>query len=154
MDGMGLAKCDRRVASPTGTGRARQWLRSAPDNDTATITAVSHDFMCSQDLYDAVWARKHTGTVCGVVRFATANADYRGSSVLALFPVPVRSVRSPNPGCGLRDGDAPPGSCSWPAGRGRRRWLVGRRTTTVLGAGAAPARGRYTTAETDLRGNR
>ena len=41
--------------------------------------------------------------VCGVVRFATANADYRGSSVLALFPVPVRSVRSPNPGWRWRD---------------------------------------------------
>lgn len=68
---MGLAKCDRRVASPTGTGRARQWLRSAPDNDTATITAVSHDFMCSQDLYDAVWAETRTGrrVRCGAVRY-------------------------------------------------------------------------------------
>ena len=147
---MGLAKCDRRVASPTGTGRARQWLRSAPDNDTAAITAVSHDFMCSQDLYDAVWAETHR-TSCAV--WCAVRYRKRGLPRFVRFSVipgarPISPITEA-PGCAMAR--CPPGSCSWPA---PRRWLVGRRTTTVLGAGAAPARGRYTTAETDLRGNR
>jgi hypothetical protein len=63
------------------------------------------------------YGRKHTErrVRCGA-RFATANADYRGSSVLALFPVPVRSVRSPNPQSRM----AMPAARRGRAARGRR----------------------------------
>ena len=98
------------------------------------------------------YGRKHTGrrVRCGAVRYRKRGLPrfVRFSVIPGARPIsPITESRMAMARC-------PPGSCSWPAGRGRRRWLVGRRTTTVLGAGAAPARGRYTTAETDLRGNR